>query len=202
MFMWLSRLFSRRLEASPEAFEAFLGGRAAFVAQKTVLDYCEVKAGRAARAMFADKDFQAALRHCRWQTYAGALQDVTAMAEAWLRPHAPGREPELAAALARIAGRIAAAAPVPADERAALEAAQDTLPRHLATLQEAPPRSADRLPLLAEAPLLATLPVHPDQRVGETPAIRGALRFHVVSSQQEMERAFDPPALAARLLAG
>jgi hypothetical protein len=68
-------------------------------------------------------------------------------------------------------------------------------------LQEAPPRPADRLPLLAEAPLLATLPIHPDQRKGETPSIRGALRFHVVSTQQEMERGFDAPALARRLFA-
>ncbi|WP_270938723.1 hypothetical protein, partial [Falsiroseomonas oryzae] len=84
----------------------------------------------------------------------------------------------------------------------ALDGARDALPRHLALLQAEPPRSADRLALLAEAPLLATLPIHPDQRVGETPAIRGALRFHIVSSQQEMERTFDAPALAAALVTG
>jgi hypothetical protein len=49
------------------------------------------------------------------------------------------------------------------------------------------------------APLLATLPIHPDQRIGETPSIRGALRFHIVTTQQEMERGFDAPALAAAL---
>ncbi len=59
---------------------------------------------------------------------------------------------------------------------------------------------ADRRTLLAEQPLLATIPVHADQRVGETPAIRGALRFHMVSTQQEMERAFLPGPLAARLI--
>lgn len=202
MFMWLSRLFSPRREAAPEAFRAFLAARAAFVAQKTVLDYCQVKAGRTVQFMFADPDFQAALRHCRWQTYAGAVQDVTAMAEAWLRPHAAGREAALAAVLARLATDVIAEAPVPEDERAGLEASRDALPRHLAALQDAPPLPAHRLPLLAEAPLLATLPIHPDQRIGETPAIRGALRFHIVASQQEMERGFDAPALAARLLGG
>ncbi|MGG5810265.1 hypothetical protein [Falsiroseomonas sp. CW058] len=171
--------------------------------QKTVLDYCRVKAGRREREMLADPDFRAALSHCRWQTFAGAAQDVIAMAESWLRPHARGREAALAAALARMGAAILdGAEEVPAEERPSLDAARDALPRHLALLQDAPPVPADRLPLLAEAPLLATLPIHPDQRRGETPAIRGALRFHLVSSQQEMERGFDPGALAARLLGG
>ena len=173
-------IFTRALRAlratpssDPAALRDFLARQAAFVAQKTVVDYCRVKAGRGEQQTFANPDFQAALRHCRWQTYAGATQDMAALAEAWLRPHASGREAALAAALSL----------------------------HLATLQAAPPLPADRLPLRAEAPLLATLPVHPDQRRGETPAIRGALRFHVVSTQQELERAFDPAGLAAKLSA-
>jgi hypothetical protein len=92
------------------------------------------------------------------------------------------------------------AVPAPAEARETLDAARAALPRHLATLQAAPPYGADRLPLLAEAPLLATLPIHPDQRIGETPAIRGALRFHIVTTQQEMERAFDASNLAANLV--
>jgi hypothetical protein len=198
----LGRLFTRPRAATPEALEAFLTRQAAFVTQKTVLDYCRVKAGRAERQTFADPDFQAALRHCRWQTFGGAVQDVTALAEAWLRPHAAGREAALAAALAALAARIIDAAPATPEERETLEAVKGSLPRHLADLQDRPPCSADRLPLLAEAPLLATLPIHPDQRVGETPSIRGALRFHIVSTQQEMERGFDAPGLAARLAGG
>ncbi len=198
----LSGLFGRRRSDDPAAFQAFLERQSAFVAQKTVLDYCRVKAGRRERETFADPDFQAALAHCRWQTFAGAVADTAAMAEAWLRPHALGREAALAAALGRIGAAILAAAPTPPEERQSLDAAAEALPRHLAGLQEAPPLPADRLPLLAEAPLLATLPIHPDQRKGETPSIRGALRFHIVSTQQEMERGFDAPTLAQRLAAG
>ena len=68
----------------------------------------------------------------------------------------------------------------------------------LARLQLAAPRDARTLPLLAEAPLFATLPIHPDQRKGEGPSIRGALRFHMLSTQQEMERGFDPAGLSLR----
>ena len=195
----LGRLFRTPLSGDAGEFRAFLDRQAAFVAQKTVLDYCRVKSGQRERIMFADPDFQAALRHCRWQTWAGAVQDVTALAEAWLRPHVPGREAALAAGLAALATALIDAAEAPAEERESLQAARDALPHHLAALQDSPPHGADRLPLLAEAPLFATLPIHPEQRIGETPAIKGALRFHIVTTQQEMERAFDAPALAVAL---
>ncbi|MGG5820466.1 hypothetical protein [Falsiroseomonas sp. HW251] len=202
MVTWLRCLVTRELDASPDGLGRFIAARAAFLTQKTVLDYCEVKAGRNQREHFADPDFAAALRHCRWQVFSGAVPDVLGMAESWLRPHATGRETALAAALARIGATIIDQAPAPEEERADLDAARDALPDHLRRLQAAAPCPADRLPLLSEAPLLATLPIHPSQRVGETQAIKGALRFHLVSSQQEMERAFDPAPLAAALVAG
>ncbi|WP_270938109.1 hypothetical protein, partial [Falsiroseomonas oryzae] len=123
--MWLSRLLGRRRDTTPEALESFLAARAAFVAQKTVLDYCRVKAGRQEREMFADPDFRRALQHCRWRTFAAAVQDVVAMAEAWLRPQQPGQAGALAAALAAMGGRILDAAPAPAEERDALDGARD-----------------------------------------------------------------------------
>lgn len=200
MAAWLARLLGRPKSADPVAFSAFLGRQAAFVAQKTAIDYCRVKAGRRERQMFTDTDFVAALRHCRWQTFAGAVQDVAALAESHLRPHVGQEVAHLAFVLTVMGQAILDEAPAPAEERQALEGARERLSWHLAGLQAAPPLSADRLPLQSEAPLLATLPIHPDQRVGETPSIRGALRFHVVTTQQEMERGFDAPALAAALL--
>jgi hypothetical protein len=198
--MSLMRLFRRSPARTPAELKAFLAAQSAFVTQKTVLDYCRVKAGRGERQTFADPDFQAALRHCRWQVFGAAVQDVTAVAEAWLRPQVAGREAALAAALSGLGHAVMADAAPPEEEREALAAAAEALPRHIARLQDAPPVTADRIPLLAEAPLLATLPVHPDQRIGETPAIRGALRFHVVATQQEMERRFDRAALATALV--
>lgn len=191
----------RRSNADPSAFATFLQRQAAFVAQKTVIDYCRVKSGRHERQVFANPDFQAALQHCRWQVYLGSLADMGALAEAWLRPHVPGREAELAAALVALHGRALAAEPPPPEEAESARDAADAFPRHLEALQRDPPVPAQKMPLLADAPLLATIPIHPDQRVGETPAIRGALRFHVVSTQQEMERRFDPDQLAQRLIA-
>jgi len=59
---------------------------------------------------------------------------------------------------------------------------------------------ATRLPLQAEPVLFTTLPIHAEQRHGEGIAIRGALRFQIVTTQQELERRFDAPALAEALM--
>lgn len=159
-----------------------------------------MKAGRSERQLFADAGFQAALLHCRWQVYLACLSDMAALAEAWLRPHLrPGCEASLAAGLVRLHTGVLAAEPPPAEEQASAAERAAALPGHLAGLQSVAPRAANLLPLLAVTPLLATLPVHPDQRRGETPSIKGALRFHVVTTQQEMERRFDAVALAAAL---
>lgn len=201
MLSWLTRHFQTARSGDPAEYKPFLARQAAFLAQKPVVDYCRVKSGAREQLVFADGDFQAALAHCRWQTLCGATQDILAIAEAWLRPHAGRAEPALAQALADLGRDILAEAPAPAEERPALDATAAALEAHLLTLQRDPPRGADRLVMRSEAPLMATLPIHADQRVGETPAIRGALRFHLVAAQQSMEKAFDPVALAPRLLA-
>ncbi len=195
---FLDRLLGRGgAVGDPEAFRHFLRGQAAFTAQKTVLDYCRVKSGRSEKQVFADDGFQAALHHCRWQVYLAALSDMAALAEAWLRPCVPhGAEAALAAGLVRLHAKALEDEPPPDEERQTGTDRRVALPGHLAAMQLAAPKPANLLPLLAEAPLLATLPIHPDQRRGETPSIRGALRFHVVTTQQEMERRFDRGRLA------
>jgi hypothetical protein len=198
----LRRLLGQAPTQEPNDFAEFLHRQGAFVAQKTVLDYCRVKVGRNEKAFFGNPDFQAALNHCRWQVFLAAQSDVVALAEAWLRPFWPGHEQLLLERLVSLhAGFMAGEAP-PEEEKDAFEASLIALPGHLARLQLAPPANARTLPLLAEAPLFATLPIHPDQRKGEGPSIRGALRFHIVSTQQEMERGFDPAGLSARMKAG
>ncbi|MBY0336285.1 MAG: hypothetical protein K2X11_06705, partial [Acetobacteraceae bacterium] len=98
----LGRLFRRAPRDEPALLGQFLHAQSAFVAQKTVLDYCRVKAGRHEKRLFGDADFQAALLHCRWEVFLAALSDVTAVLFHHLRAAAAGREAALAAALARL----------------------------------------------------------------------------------------------------
>jgi hypothetical protein len=195
---FLRRLLGSPPSQEPQAFGAFLHRQGAFVAQKTVLDYCRVKIGRNEKDFFGNADFMAALNHCRWQVFLTAQSDVMALAEAWLRPFWPGQEQVLLECLVALHADFMANEAPPAEEKEAFSASLIALPGHLAGLQLAAPHDARTLPLLAEAPLFATLPIHADQRKGEGPSIRGALRFHMVSTQQEMERGFDPAGLSLR----
>lgn len=198
--MALLDFFRTRRTASPEHLGRFLQSQAAYVAQKTVLDYCRVKSGRSERALFSNSDFQAALAHCRWQVFFSAMTDVTAMIEAHLRPHSIGEELVLVKQLFGL-HEAALRSETPPDEEAPSAAdARAALPLYLTKLQLEPPQPAHRLPLLAEPVLFATLPVHADQRRGEAIAITGALRFQMVTTQQELERRFDTERLARNLL--
>lgn len=201
MFAAIQRFLNPARSFEPADLALFLRRQGAFVAQKTVMDYCRVKAGRNERHYFEEENFSAALRHCRWRVYLGAMADVTALAEAWLRPHVAGHAGRLAERLAAQHAAIVSAESPPPEEVEAVAEAIAALPVYLSRLQLAAPYSAHRLPLLAQAPLLATLPIHPDQRKGEEPAITGALRFHIVSTQQEMERGFAPELLAQKMVA-
>lgn len=196
--MPLFDLFRSRRSASPAELAAFLHAQAAYVAQKTVLDYCRVKTGRAERQYFTDADFLAALQHCRWQVFFAALSDVTALLEAHLRPHCLGQEALLARALAAL-HQEALHMEVPPPGELDADAADGILHRLIA-LQDEVAHEAHRLPLLAEAILFATLPIHAEQRAGESIAIKGALRFQIVTTQQELERRFDAPTLALALV--
>lgn len=195
---FLRRLLGSPPSQEPGAFGEFLHRQGAFVAQKTVLDYCRVKIGRNEKDFFGNAEFMAALNHCRWQVFLAAQSDVVALAEAWLRPFWQGQEQLLVGSLVALHADFMADDTPPEEEQEAFAASLTALPGHLARLQLAAPHDARTLPLLAEAPLFATLPIHPDQRKDEGPAIRGALRFHMLSTQQEMERAFDPAGLSLR----
>jgi hypothetical protein len=194
----LGRMFTRPRSADPAAFGAFLAGRGAYLAQKTVLDYCAVKLGVNWHSALSDPGFTAPLTTCRWRTYLAAQSDVAAMAEAWLRPHA--RAPAaLVAPIAALAAAAIRTAGAPSALAVEAEQAAEAIAPRLARLQLAPPRSPMELPLDSGPVLLETLPIHPNLRKGETVSILGALRMHLVSAEQDLARQFAPGPLAAAL---
>jgi hypothetical protein len=197
----LSRLFRRGKSTDMAAFARFLAGRGAYLAQKTVLDYCAVKLGVNWHSALHDPVFTVPLAACRWRVYLAAQGDVAAMAEAWLRPHAQ-TPAALVPPLAALAGEAIRTAGVPAEFDAEAEAAIAAIGPRLARLQLGPAHPPTTLPLASAPVLLETLPIHPDLRKGENVSILGALRMHLVSAEQDLAREFDPTGLAATLTAG
>lgn len=201
----LAGLFGQRRGApvaDVRAFATFLAAQGAFVAQKTVMDYCGVKLGVNWQKAQAEAVFAELLADCRWRVYFAAQGDVAAMAESWLRPFAAGREAALAEALAGLAAAAVARAGAPERLAAEAETARAGFAARLAQRQLATPAPANVLALDAGPVLLETLPIHPDLRKDERVSILGGLRMHIVAAQQEMERRFVPGPLAAALTAG
>lgn len=200
VFQALASLLRRNKSADAMAFGRFLGQRGAYLAQKTVLDYCAVKLGVNWHSALHDPAFTVPLAACRWRVYIAAQGDVAAMAEAWLRPHAA--EPRrVAAAIAALAAEAIATVGVPEEFRAEAEAAAEAIGPRLARAQLGPPHPSTDLPLASAPVLLETLPIHPDLRKGENVSILGALRMHLVSAEQDLARQFEPAGLAAALAA-
>jgi hypothetical protein len=194
----LGRLLRRGKSADRQAFARFLAGRGAYLAQKTVLDYCAVKLGVNWHSALHDPAFTVPLNACRWRVYLAAQGDVAAMAEAWLRPHAAAPA-ALVSPLAQLVAEAISTSVVPEEFAAEAEAAIAEIGPRLARLQLGPIHPSTTLPLAAGPVLLATLPIHPDLRKGENVSILGALRMHLVSAEQDLAREFDPAGLAATL---
>lgn len=201
MFSAISRLLRRSRSVDRETFARFLAGRGAYLAQKTVLDYCAVKLGVNWHSALHDPVFTVPLNACRWRVYVVAQGDVAAMCEAWLRPHATNPA-ALVPALASLAEEAIRTVGVPAEFAAEAEAARAAIAPRLARLQLAPPHPVTTLPLDSGPVLLETLPIHRDLRKGENVSILGALRMHLVSAEQDLARQFEPVGLAATLAAG
>ncbi|RUV71057.1 hypothetical protein EOA88_28015, partial [Mesorhizobium sp. M5C.F.Ca.IN.020.14.1.1] len=47
----------------------FMDSRAAFLAQKSIVEFCRVRAGVYWQKLFSEKEFQASLNHSRWRAY-------------------------------------------------------------------------------------------------------------------------------------
>ncbi|TIU25236.1 MAG: hypothetical protein E5W53_10535, partial [Mesorhizobium sp.] len=59
----------------------FMDSRAAFLAQKSIVEFCRVRAGVYWQKLFSEKEFQAALNHSRWRAYPACYAIVAEMVE-------------------------------------------------------------------------------------------------------------------------
>ncbi len=91
----------------------FMDSRAAFLAQKCVVEFCRVRAGVYWQKLFSEKEFQAELDLSRWRAYPPAFTMVAEMVEGALREAAGIRQRHLPEKLGGLAGEVFARYPVP-----------------------------------------------------------------------------------------
>ncbi|HEY0835862.1 MAG TPA: hypothetical protein VGE72_18305 [Azospirillum sp.] len=186
--------------ASLDAFGEFLSVQAVFASQKSVMSYCEVKAGTNRDKLFAEAEFRRALDVCRWESFAAVLADVLVLAFRLLRDHTDGRDGELAAALARLYPVLLRSHPAPAHRGDGWDDLVGPFAARLEQLRLDGVVAPAEVARTGARRILQVLPIHENHRRTDREAIEGAVRFHLVAVWEAMTRRVDAPAVASALL--
>ena len=197
----LPRLFRKpETIAGAEALQAFMDGRASFMAQKGIVEFCRVRAGVYWQKLFTEDDFRYALSYSCWQAYAPALALVSEMVEAALRPAAGIDRPRVAAAIEQLARAAYLAYPAPQG----FTEAQWTERFGLVSqrLAEATGRAAQpvrEMPKGLAELVFEALPIHPSIVRNDADYIHNNIRMNLLRAHDDFLAAADLPGLAAQL---
>jgi hypothetical protein len=197
----LRRLLGRRRWAPVTAgheLADFLAAQTAYVAQRSVIEYCKARTGLNWDKLFLEQLFLERLEVCRWEAYAVVLAEVAELALIRLRRDGAA-DPEI-----YLPGLVAAAHaallrhPVPGHRTSWADAA-DSIERHLARALLAAPRPVHLLGLHSADAIFDLLPIHADLRPEDREMFQNSVRFAICGVFDAMARCFDVAALEASL---
>jgi hypothetical protein len=175
----------------------FLAAQNAYIAQRSVIEYCRARSGLNWDKLFREQSFLDRLEVCRWEAYALVLPEVAELALIRLRRdgaadpeiYLPGLVEAACAALLRH--------PVPGHRTAWTDAA-DAIERHLARALLAAPRPVHLLGLQPADAIFELLPIHADLRREDREMFQNSVRFAICGAFDATRR-FDVPALETSL---
>jgi hypothetical protein len=199
----LRRLLGRRrsppVTAAGELTE-FLAAHSAYVAQRTVIEYCRTRTGLNWDKLLAEAAFLDRLEVCRWEAYAVMLAEVAELALIRLRRDGVADPGAYLPGLVQAAHAALMRHPVPG-YRTSWTGAADAVERHLARALLAAPRPVHLLGLDSADAIFELLPIHADLRREDREMFQNSVRFAICGTFDEMTRRFDVAALEASLLA-
>jgi hypothetical protein len=203
-FMSLRRLLTRKSRppvATPDELAEFLAAQTAYVAQRTVLEYCRARTGLNWDKLYREQAFIDALEVCRWEAYAEVLAEVAELVLILLRRQSPADPQAYLPGVVAAAGAALSRHPVPG-HRTSWDAAAAQIEKHLAQSLLAPPRAVHLTGVGAADAIFAQLPIHPDLRREDREMFRNSMRFALCRVFDEMTRRLDVPGLAPALRGG
>ena len=172
--------------ADRSALGRFMDSRAAFLAQKCVVEFCRVRAGVNWQKLFEEDDFQRALAQSRWRSYPPAFAMVAEMVEAALREPAGLGQRRLPAALEAMAADVFAAYPVPRGELETFwQSALDEVRERLAATQSGPPRPVREMPDPLARRIFDALPLHRTVVTNDYDYIFNNLRMNLLRAHED-----------------
>jgi hypothetical protein len=199
----LRRLLGRRRWApvtTGQELADFLAAQTAYVAQRSVIEYCKARTGLNWEKLSLEQSFLDRLEVCRWEAYAIVLSDVAELALIRLRRDGA------AAPDAYLPGLVAAARsallrhPVPSHRTGWADAAA-AIEQDLARAVLAAPRPVHLLGIRSADAIFDLLPIHASLRPEDREMFRNSVRFAICGAFEAMSRCFEVPALEASLLA-
>ncbi|MGH6887418.1 MAG: hypothetical protein ACREGK_15245, partial [Geminicoccales bacterium] len=199
--MSLRRLLTRKSRppvATLDELADFLAAQTAYVAQRTVLEYCRARAGLNWDKLFREQAFVDSLEVCRWEAYAEVLAEVAELALILLRRQSPADPQACLPGLAAAVGAALRRHPVPG-HRTSWDAASAAIEQHLAQSLLAAPRAVHLAGFGSADAIFAHLPIHPDLRREDQEMFRNSVRFALCRVFDEMTRRLDLVALAQAL---
>ena len=197
----LRRLLTRKSQppvATLGELADLLAAQTAYVAQRTVLEYCRARTGLNWDKLFREQPFIDSLEVCRWEAYVEVLAEVAELALILLRRQSPA-DPQ--AYLPGVAAATRAALlrhPVPG-HRTSWDEASAVVEQHLAQSLLAAPRAVHLAGFGAADAIFDHLPIHPDLRREDREMFRNSVRFALCRVFDEMTRRLDVPALGQAL---
>ena len=183
----LRRLLTRKSlppVATLDELADFLAAQTAYVAQRTVLQYCRARTGLNCDELFHEQEFLDGLEVCRWEAYAALLADVAELVLILLRRQSPADPHSYLPGMAEAAGAALRRHPCRVTERAGTRASA-AIEQHLARSLIAAPRAVHLVGFGSADAIFGHLPIHPDLRRGDREMFRnsGNSRFAAFSTR-------------------
>ncbi len=175
----------------------FLATRSAYVAQRSVIEYCRARTGPNWDKLFSEPSFLERLEVCRWEAYATVLAEVAELALIRLRRDGAGDAASCLPGLVEAARAALLRHPVPA-HRSSWDDATEAIERHLARALLAAPHPVHLLGIESATAIFERLPIHADLRRQDRIMFQNTVRFAICRVFDET-RCFDVPALEAAL---
>ena len=179
----------------------FMDSRAAFLAQKSIVEFCRVRAGVYWQKLFSEADFHAALSHSRWRAYPACYAIMAEMVEGALREPAGNRQRGLPAAIEEVARASFAKYAVPdGSPETFWEDAMGLTRERLDASQAGPPRPVREIPKPLARTVFEMVPMHPDFLSNDYDYIFNFLRMNLLRANEDFLAQADRAALVDQLL--
>jgi hypothetical protein len=184
------------------ALQHFMESRAAFLVQKSIMEYIQARSNTLFSTMMREPLFLAGYEKARWQSYPAAISVVAEMVEGHVRNGAGTAPGACDAAILKLIDNIVSRYATPSGLGTAFWAeASARAARDLAQASLGPPKQVQAIANLRAREIFEALPASPQMKQHDFDMFRNTIRFHLTEIAVEFDEKAEVAKLAAELAA-